>query len=314
MIGMLKKWMDKKKAREVVINAEVMSHYTGVHVIDIIKEVYQRGKGKNIFLGRILREYKKEKPKRYLYRDLFDNNFLAILKMAEEKHIPTGGIFKDYQEVNEKLKKAKGKIISAIVRPGFIYFIAAIVVYWTLGNILTKMNGMKGLDLSMIQLLYNYFWFIILGIAFGLGVVLFKFPRYVPVLKGAYKELDAFQYLSFCLILFSMGIPSTDIVSAFRKVMKVTIRKRGIEGLLEFFSKYLTSEEIIALRLASQTYEYERVISSLLEKRRVEFDVKIDGAVAVLGELLNMVVMLPVGFLLLVIMNILAGVSSLLAM
>jgi type II secretory pathway component PulF len=308
-----KRVLDKKKAREVVINAEVISHYTGIHSIDVIKEIHQKTGGKNEYLRKILRMYAQEKPKHEIYGLVFDSEFVQFLKVAEAKHVPVSSLFKDYQEVSERVNKAKKKITSAIVRPLVLFFIAAVIVYWALGNILTKMGSMKGLDLSTVQMIHEHYWFFTLSIPAFILTALFKFPRKVPFLSGAFKELDAFQYLAFCSMLMTMGIPSTEIVKLFKSVMKAKITKEGMEGLVEFFKRFLKEEETIVIAVAAKTYEYERVFKSLLERRKMEFDVKIEAISATLGEMLVAVVMLPVVVLMFAIMTIMSGISQMLA-
>lgn len=310
----------KKKAEQIVLNAEVISHYTGVYSVEIIKEIYEKEGRKNEYLKRVLDKYRQGKPKHEVYKGIFEEEFLKILQMAEEKHIPVSGVFKDYAEIKNKVEKAKKQIFSAVFRPLIIYLIASAIVYWALGSILSKMGTMRGVDLSSIQTFYKYYWPIMLTIPGFILTALFKFPRKVPFLNKAFKELDAFQYLSLCKMFLSMGISTVEIVSVFKKVMGVESRKKavvsgdqeekGIKELISILSKYLSSEETVVLQVAGQTYEYERVIDSMVQKRGAEFEARIESIVGVLGELLVMVAMLPVGVLLMAIMGVLSGVAS----
>lgn len=308
------RFSDKKKAREIVINAEVTSHFTGVHSIDIIKEVQKKLKKENFYLQKVLREYGQEKPKHEIYRDIFDKNFIYILKMGESKHLPVSALFKDYQEIVTRLSKARKKIWSAIFRPIFIFFIAAFIVYWALGNILEKIGTMRGLDLSFLVLVHKFYWILVPIVPVLILVSVFKFPRKIPFLRSAFKELDAFQYLSFCSLLLSMGVSTVEIVKIFREIMGASIKGEGILGLANFLKDFLNEEETVALLIAAQTYEYERVIDALLNKRRVEFESKIEATTSVLGEVMIFVAMIPVVILLASILTVLSSLSSLMVL
>lgn len=320
LIFVLFRHLQRRRAESLVLSAEVISHYTGVYSIEIIKEIYEKEEKNNEYLRRILDKYKKAKPKYEVYDEIFEKEFLQILRMAEEKRVPVSGVFKDYSEIKTKVEKAKKKIISAVVRPLVIFLIAAVIVYWAIGNMAIKMSGMKGVDLSSVMFVYKFYWLIMGSIPVVILLSLFKFPRKVPFLKKAYQELDGFQLLSLCKMFLSMGISTIEIVNVFRKVMKVDVGKKflkgmeqeekGIESLIEILRKYLSKEEAIALKVAGQTYEYERAINSMVEKRSIEFESKIDAVVSVLGEVLVLVSMIPVGMLLMAILTILAGVSS----
>lgn len=310
----------KRKAEQVILNAEVISHYTGVYSVEIIKEIHEKEGEKNEYLRRVLDKYKQGKPKHEVYSDVFEKEFLKILQMAEEKHIPVSGVFKDYAEIKNKVEKAKKQIFSAVFRPLVIYVIAAAIVYWALGSILSKMGTMKGVDLSGIQTFYEYYWPVMLMVPGFILTALFKFPRKVPFLSQAFKELDAFQLLSLCKMFLSMGISTVEIANVFKKVMGLEGKKKttmagsqeekGIKELINILSKYLSPEETVVLQVAGQTYEYERVIDSMVQKRSAEFEARINSIVSVLGELLVMVAMLPVGVLLMAIMGVLSGVAS----
>lgn len=313
----------KRKAEKIILNAEVISHYTGVYSVEIIREIHEKEGGKNEYLKRVLDRYRQGKPKHEVYGEVFEKRFLKILQMAEKKHVPVSGVFKDYAEIMGKVEKAKKKIFSAVFRPLVIYMIAAVIVYWALGNVLSKMGGMKGVDLSGVQGFYDYYWLIMSTIPAFILTALFKFPRKVPFLKRAYRELDAFQLLSLCKMFLSMGISTVEIVKVFREVMGIKEKRRaierseqeekGIKALIDVLSKYLSSEEAVVLQVAGQTYEYERVIDSMVQKRSAEFDARVEAVVGVLGEALIVVAMIPVGVLLMAIMEVLSGVASTLA-
>ena len=314
------RFYQKKKAETIVLNAEVISHYTGIYSVEIIKEVYEKQGRKNDYLKRVIDRYNQSKPKHEIYGDLFEESFLKIVQMAEEKHVPVSGVFKDYQDVKSKIDKAKKCIFSAVLRPIVIYLIAAVIVYWALGKILVNMGTMRGVNLSEVQTFYKFYWPIMMSIPTFILVALLKFPRKVPFLKRAYKELDAFQLLSLCKMFLSMGISTVEIVKVFEKVMGVKTKDKarkkreqeasGIEVLADVLGQYLSSEELVVFQIAGQTYEYERVINSLVEKRSIEFEARVNVITGVLGEALIVVAMIPVGVLLLTIMGVLSGVAS----
>ena len=312
LIFFLKMFRQKREASEVVINAEIMSYYTGLHSFDVLQKMYQKMKG-NQYLMKVIQGYQKEKPKSEIYKDVLDKELIYFLKMAEEKHTMVSGVFKDYQEVKERVVKATGKIRGVIVRPLVMYFLASIVVFYSLTNILNQTKGIKGLNVGTLQMFHTWFWPLILLIAFVVVFPLIKFPHVIPILKGAWKELKAFQYLSFVKFMLSMGLSTVDIIDLFRKVLRADIRKQGIEGLIEFFRKYLRPEEIVVLELAGETYEYERVIDSLLEKRRAEFDKKIGMAIGALGEILNFLALIPILLMLYVLFTLMSGASNVVA-
>ena len=316
------RFYQKKKAEAIVLNAEVISHYTGIYSVEIIKEVYEKQGRKNEYLKRVIDKYNQSKSKYEIYDGLFDEEFLKIVRMAEEKHIPISGVFRDYQEVKNKIDKAKKNIFSAVFRPVVVYVIAAAIVYWALGRFLESIGNVRGVELSEIRTIYKFYWPIMMSIPVFILTALFKFPRKVPFLSSAYKELDAFQLLSLCKMFLSMGISTVEIVKVFEKVMGIKTKGKskvskktkqdvsGIEVLSEMLSRYLSSEEAVVFQIAGQTYEYERIISSLVEKRSVEFEARVNAITSVLGEVLIIIAMIPVGVLLLTIMGVLSGVAS----
>ena len=308
----LKMFKQKREASEIIINAEIMSYYTGLHSFDVIQKMYQRMRG-NQYLRRVIQEYQKEKPRSEIYRDVLDKELIYFLRMAEEKHTVVSEIFKDYQEIKEKVMKANGKIRGAIMRPFMMYFLASIVVFYSFTNILNQTKGIKGLNVETLQMLHTWFWPLIVLIAFVIVFPLIKFPHAIPLLRGAWKELKAFQYLSFVKFMLSMGLSTVDVIELFRKVLRVDVKKQGIEGLVEFFRRYLRPEEVVVLELAGETYEYERVINSLLEKRKVEFEKRIEMVVGALGEVLNFLVLIPVFLMLYALFTLMLGASNVVA-
>ncbi len=302
---------EKKQAREIILSAEVIAHYTGLHYFDIIKESAK--KVKNRYIERVLRNYQKAKGKTDLYRDIFDKEVIQIARMAESKGVSTTEVFKEYYNIQEEVKKGEGKIRSAIVRPFMMYFLASIIVYFSLGKILANVKGIQQINVSSLEMVYQNFWYIVLGIALFLIVSIVKFSRYIPGIKSAYREIRGYQYLSFILMMLKSGLSMVDVADVLKSVMKVKLRREGGEGVLEFLSGYLSDAEVAAVTFAFQTYEYEKIFSALLARRKNEFEKKINIYQTVISEVLGYLVIIPVGLMLYAIFSIVSGVSTMMS-
>jgi len=284
----IKEIKDKNRAAEVVVAAESMSPATGIPAIDIIKKVSK--KIKNVYFDDILKKYNKGEPKSKIYSKLFDNIFLNILEIAEKKSIEVSGVFQAYMDTREKLKKAKGKIASAIVEPFITYFIVSAISFFSLTNIIKNKSIFQSMkiDISLLSFVYNFFWLIILGIAFVILFVLFKLQRRIPFLKEAHKEMDTYNYLSVINIMLRSGIPSTDISTLFG------MKKKGSEGIALFFKKLLKVEELVVLQMGMESYQYEQIIEVLLKRRESKFESRIDGIANSLRQVLFLISMIPI--------------------
>jgi len=285
----IKEIKDKNRAAEVVVAAESMSPATGIPAIDIIKKVSK--KIKNVYFDEILKRYNKGEPKSKIYSKLFDDIFISILEISEKKSIEVSGVFQTYMDTREKLKKAKNKIISAIIEPFVTYFIVSAISFFSLTNIIKNKSIFQfmKIDISLLSFVYNFFWLIILGIAFAILFTLFKFQRKIPFLKEAYKEMDIYNYLSVINIMLRSGIPSTDISTL------LGMKKKGAEGIVLFFKKLLKVEELIVLQMGIESYQYEKIIEVLLKRRESKFESRIDGVSNSLRQVLFLISMIPIG-------------------
>ena len=288
----LKKIKHKNRAAEVVVAAESMSSLTGIAAIDIIKKTNKRLK--NIYFDEIIRLYSQGEQKSKMYESIFDNVFIKILSITEKKSIEPSGIFQAYIDTRERIIKAKNKIIGAIVEPFVTYFIVALIGFFTMSNVMRNKSVFQSMkvDIGIINFIYIAYWFIIIGIAAVILVFLFTMQRKIPLLREAYKELDTYNYLSVINIMLKNGVPATDISTL------LGTAKKGAEGIISFFKKMLKIEELIVLQIGIETYQYEKIIETLLSRRSSKFEARIDAISSSLKQVLFLISMVPIGIVL----------------
>lgn len=283
----------KKEATSIVISAETIAHDTGLNAIDILNQYNKQ----NVYIKEIKKSYAKNKPKHIIYSKIFDSQFLFILKACEEKGLLLGEIFKDYMSIREKIQSAKSKITSAIMYPFLSYFLSALVVFIVLSQMNKQLKNFHFLKTQFIDNILFFYWFIILGIAFAILLPLLKFPRYIPILKKAYKELDAFQYISGIYFILKSGLSMVDVYEVFKDKLPKT-RKKNIDAIIEFLSKYLTIPELYAIKIAVQTFKFDVIFKSLLKMRQEEFESRISKSTSTISSVLLFIVIIPAGIML----------------
>lgn len=294
IIELLKYSKQKKDAREIIINSEVLANDTGMNAIDIISQ-YNKS---NILIDEVIKRYSQNKPKHLIYSHVFDQKFLTFLKMCEEKGLVVGEVFKDYSEISEKVRTSKQKIQGAIAYPFVSYLISSLIVFFSILRMYKELQKLGNIDLSIFKTVLYSFWPIIIVVGVAILVPLFKFPNKIPILKRAYKELNAFQYLGTIFIFLKSGLSMMDVYEVFRLDKKIRMVREGIDGILDFLTKFLSDTEIYALRIATQTYKIETVFKTLLLRRKENFDATILKISSTLSTVLIFIVVIPVSFML----------------
>lgn len=292
LLDIIKQQRNKKEAASIVASAETIGYETGLNAIDIINR-YEKD---NIYLKEIKMLYAQNKPKHVIYSKIFDKQFLFILNACEKKGLLVGEIFKDYMEIKEKIEVAKNKIVSAIIYPFLSYVLSAIIVFIVLMQMNTQLKSLKFLKTPFVETTLYFYWPIIIGIGFILLFPLLKYPRVVPFLKNAYKELDAFQYVSSIHFILKSGLSMVDVYEVFKD--KIKVNKKDIEGIISFLEKFLNPTEIYAIRIAVQTFKFDVIFKSILNSRRNEFETKINKITSTISTLLTMIVAIPAAIML----------------
>lgn len=303
LIDILKYSKQKKEASNLVVSAETIAHDTGLNVIDIINQYDKQ----NMFITDIKKLYAQNKPKHVIYSKIFDQQFLFILKACEEKGLLVGEIFKDYMEIKEKIIAAKNKITSAIVYPFLSYFLSSLVVFIVLTQMNKQLSKIQSIKTQFIDNILFAYWFIIIGIAFVILFPLLKLPRHVPILKKAYTELDAFQYVSSIYLILKSGLSMIDVYDVFKEKIKST--KRDIDGIISFLSSYLTITELYAVKIAVQTFKFEIIFKSILNSRKEAFDSKINKSSSAISSILLFIVVIPAAIMLYVMFKLYTVIS-----
>ena len=305
----IKKFLDKKSAQEIIINAESLSVDTGLPAVDIITMIDPELK--NYWLKRAVKLYKQGKPKTVMYKGLFDNMFIRILKIGEDKKIDLSNIFAAYQHTREKVNKGLGKIKGAIYEPMFSYITVSLIGYIALKQFVKNapLFHQMHVDTSLLLTIYHIYWYAILSILVFVVVLLTKFQRKLPIIKKAYKEVDGYNYISLIHILLENGIPSTDITSLLKT------KKQGAEGLVEFLSQYVKKYEVAVLKYGIETHQYEKITKTLMKRKEDTFLEIIEGIAAGVKQVMFFISIIPMGFVLagvfITLFHIMNAISSL---
>jgi len=288
----IKKFIDKKSAQEIIINAESLSADTGLPPVDIITMIDPELK--NYWLRRAVKLYKQGKPKTIMYKGLFDSMFIRILKIGEDKNIELSHIFDAYQHTREKVNKGIGKIKGAIYEPMFSYITVSLIGYVALKQFVKNAAMFKQMhvDTSVLLTIYHIYWYVILTVLVILVVLLTKFQRKLPIIKKAYKEVDGYNYISLIHILLENGIPSTDITALLKT------KKQGADGLVEFLSQYVKKYEVAVLKYGIETHQYEKITKTLMQRKEDSFLEIIEGVAAGVKQVMFIVSIIPLGFVL----------------
>jgi len=288
----IKKFLDKKSAQEIIINAESLSADTGLPPMDIITMIDPELK--NYWLKRAFKLYKQGKPKTIMYKGLFDSMFIRILKIGEDKNIELSHIFDAYQHTREKVNKGIGKIKGAIYEPMFSYITVSLIGYVALKQFVKNAAMFKQMhvDTSVLLTIYHIYWYVILTVLVILVVLLTKFQRKLPIIKKAYKEVDGYNYISLIHILLENGIPSTDITALLKT------KKQGADGLVEFLSQYVKKYEVAVLKYGIETHQYEKITKTLMQRKEDSFLEIIEGVAAGVKQVMFIVSIIPLGFVL----------------
>lgn len=307
MLEILKSRKLKKEAQEIVISSELIAHDTGLNAVDLISQY----KGDNFYIKEIIKKYKENKPKHIIYAKIFDKDFLTLLKMTEEKGLPSGELFKDYAEIKEKSESAKKKLQSAIMYPFISYFVTSAIIFFTISNMINKLKEFKQIDISGLANLKLIFWPVIIGIAILLLLPLLKFPHRVPVLKNGWRELIAFQMLGLIYLILKSGLSMVDLFDMMKKDKKFQGKIKKVEDIFLYLARYLKGAEPFALQAAIQSYRYDKVIQALLFRKRESFEATINKTTGALSSLSIFIVLIPVSFMLFTMFKLYSLLSTL---
>lgn len=294
MLEILRSGKLKKEAQEIVISSELIAYDTGLNAIDLIFQY----KGNNFYIKEIIKKYKENKPKHIIYTKIFDKDFLTLLKMTEEKGLPSGELFKDYAEIKEKSESAKKKLQSAIMYPFISYFVTSAIIFFTISNMISKLKEFKQIDISGLANLKLIFWPVIIVIAILLLLPLLKFPHRVPVLKNGWRELIAFQMLGLIYLILKSGLSMVDLFDMMKKDKKFQGKIKKVEDIFLYLARYLKGAEPFALQAAIQSYRYDKVIQALLFRKKESFEAIINKTAGALSSLSIFIVLIPVSFML----------------
>lgn len=294
MLEFLRSGKLKKEAQEIVISSELLAFDTGLNAIDLISQY----KGDNFYIKEIIKRYKENKPKYVVYEKIFDKDFLTLLKMTEEKGLSSGELFRDYAEIKEKSESAKKKLHSAIMYPFISYFITSLIVFLTISHIINKLGELRTVDLSSLIQIKMMFWPIIIGVALLILIPLLKFPHKIPVLKNGWRELIAFQLLGLIYLILKSGLSMVDLFDMMKKDKKFQGKIKKVEDIFKYLAGYLRGAEAFALQAAIQSYRYDKIIQTLLFRKKESFESIINKTTGALSSLSIIVVLIPVSFML----------------
>lgn len=272
----INRFIYRRKMEDIILGAEMAASKSGADHIEMLEEYGSSFKKTDDELSK--RSYSLAKKlsaggKRWtVYKDYLDNDVLMLLKIGADKNITAGRMIEDYMPIKRIIADFRNTIRSNLLTPIVVTFIAIFI----LGYINTELK--KNIDSGFMKvsefsyMLMDNFYLFNFTMAIAFTVILFAFPKYVPVLNKVYRELDSMQALSLVNTLLKVNHHSVEIIPIIKSQFKIehVPRRNDMEGLIEVLldGKLITIFEAAEIRVSAARTSPQRAISLIVEERK----------------------------------------------
>jgi hypothetical protein len=240
-------------------------------------EIKKENKSASIKMEQISKSIEKGKSKINSYEDYLDKEIIRLIKVAEEKKIPEGVVFKQYSPVKKMADKYKKKIKTSLYSPIAVYAVISLVFSNVLQNFASLNDIGEGFSGASLYLMDNYLY-ITGSILAVLIYLLMTIPEKLPVLKKIFHLLDSIIALTVVAIMVEkMGYSSSEVISMMKKNYNL-IPKRRIENNAEGLVNLLKQNKIISpfegadIKLSIEFGKLGSSIDDILENRLSDID------------------------------------------
>ncbi|MDD4969846.1 MAG: hypothetical protein PHT07_10505 [Paludibacter sp.] len=275
---LLNKFLYKRKMEEIILRAESVASRAGTDHMQILEEYAASLKKSEPTLSakaiNISRKLAGGGKRWNVYRDFLDQDILMLLKMASEKNITAGKIIEDYLPIKRITSEYRNTIKKNLVMPTAITLLVIIALGYVNGELKKIVDsGMMHIS-DTSYMLMDHFYLMNLSFVGFFAVLLFVFPRYVPILNKVYRELDAMQALALINTLLKVNYASIEIIPVLKKQFAITFspKRQDIDGLIEILTvgKLVTALEAAELKVTTTQSDPKKAIEMLVNDRKKE--------------------------------------------
>lgn len=295
MLGII----NRKKMSELVVNVEIIASKSGVSPLDLYKKISEEvDKSLRRDLMNIVKKLEQNTARSKVYNKILPKEMIYFISEAEKKGISVGEFFETYGKIKMDTDWAKGKLNSAITKPIVMYILVSLISLFTLFRLkeIADQTKLVSPDYYASMITFNIIAVIILP--FSIILSFSKFPDKLPLVKGAYKEIEGYRLLSIVDSFLRNGFSTTDIEVFFRKTLKKlnkkALKEKGMKYILTILSEYLSVYEKATLKVAVETMEERTIIPNILNNKKRSFEGKILKVASTLEELLVFLSAIPI--------------------
>jgi len=269
-------FQNNKEIEKIIFRAELLATASGISIFEILEkyaiDLKKEDRKKAFTLSEISKKLRVGKKRWDVYKNIISKEILDLLKIAEEKSIPSGVIIKEYAPIKNITEKYINSVKSSLKSPLIIFILLSLIFSVVVEKFrVVDTIGSTGLSDASLFIMNNFLF--ITGIILVIMVYLFlAIPQKLPVLKIVFDKLNSMLALSMVATMFKIGYSGEEITPVMMKQFKLKKTKKrysGAEELIETLreNKYLSTFESADIKIAISLGEFENSISSILKER-----------------------------------------------
>ena len=268
----------KKDVADIIIQTELKTAEAGVGADSLYKRYADEIKKENPKVSAELKEIysrlQKGKKKYEVYKKYLGDDVIQLIRIADEKSMSSSDIFKEYAPVKTMAETQIRSIRRSLLFPVIIIVLAT----FGMGAVITKMKNIASMGIEVnpaVRLIMDNFYIINVIFLTVFIIGLFVYPHKMPVLKKLFSVLNAIITLSIVKIMYTMTIPSKDIMETLIKYHKYKPKKRykkgGAGDLVELIKEmgFINPIEAADIKMEADYSDFnagvQRVLSRKLE-------------------------------------------------
>lgn len=266
----------KKDIADIIIQTELKTAEAGVGAEALYRryadEIKKEKPKISAELKEIYTKLQKGKKKYEVYKKYLDDDVIQLIKIADEKSMSSSDIFKEYAPIKTMAETQIRSIRRSLIFP------VLIIVFATLGMgaVITKMKGIAQMGIEVnpaVRFVMENFYVINVAFLTLFIVGLFLYPHKMPVLKKLFAVLNAIITLSIVKIMYTMTIPSKDIMETILKYHKYKPKRRykngGAADLVDLVKEmgFIDPIEAADIKMEADYSDFNAGVERILHKK-----------------------------------------------
>lgn len=309
---------NKKSIRDIIFNAELNSASIGVSTMELLEKYADEMRDSNpnvsMKILSIAREMQAGKKRWDAYEGVIDADVLKLLKMAEEKSIPSEKIITGYVPIKTITHQYNSTIRRNLIFP----IVGALLITTILGYVVMKFKG--PIDDGMVKVpeaasfVAEYYYHINISVIVFFAFLLFFIPHKLPMLKAVFLKLDSMLALAITRTMLQVGYASAEIIPILKNQFKSKAEPsaNSVDGLIELlrYEKFIKPEEAAEIKITVTQDDPIKPIDRFIKQRQNDSEEMTKEAGKAVSTFTLLLTSIPIITMLIVMMNFLSGAAD----